>query len=213
MEPDDENDPDNDDDDEEEEAPQEGGISAYEQKRLETIAKNREMLASLGLLDGGGLIMRRNTGGGGGATSAISTATVRFAGMPVMWHWKPTPLSGSHCSVESRKEGICALVWSTCPVLVYSALMTSVGPRSQVALMACFTTRSTSQRRAEPARDSVQVSVAAQNVVLASSKLVVACLHFRYCSLAFAQNSSMNCGSHWLNAWVPGVHPDGAVSR
>ena len=35
------------------------GLSSYEQKRLDQIAKNREMLESLGLLDGGNLVMKR----------------------------------------------------------------------------------------------------------------------------------------------------------
>ena len=40
-------------DSEPEPEPAEGGLSAYERKRLETIEKNRAVMASLGLLDGG----------------------------------------------------------------------------------------------------------------------------------------------------------------
>ena len=40
------------------------GLSAYERQRIENIAKNKQVLESLGLLNGSGLI-QRNKGGGG----------------------------------------------------------------------------------------------------------------------------------------------------
>ena len=42
------------------------GLSAYERQRIENIAKNKQVLESLGLLNGSGLIQRNKGGGGGG---------------------------------------------------------------------------------------------------------------------------------------------------